>query len=53
MKKNTKRINMGILTVLLCLTFHMKEKNPHSQTDSYHFAILVKQEDNFSADSAT
>lgn len=53
MKKNIKRINMGILTVLLCLTLHMKEKNLHSQTNSYHFAILVKQEGNFSAVSAT
>lgn len=44
---------MGILTVLLCLTLPMKEKNPHSQTDSYHFAILGKQEGNFSAISAT
>lgn len=26
MKKNTKRINMGIQTVLLCLTLHMKQK---------------------------
>lgn len=53
MKKNIKRINMGILTVLLCLTLHMKEKNLHSQTNSDHFAILVKQEGNFSAVSAT
>lgn len=53
MKKNTKRINMGILTVLLCLTLHMKEKNLHFQTDSYNFAISVKQEGNFSAVSAT
>lgn len=53
MKKNAKRINMGSLTVFLCLTLYMKEKNPHSQIDSYHFAILVKQEGNFSAISAT
>lgn len=52
-KKNAKRINMGSLTVLLCLTLHMKEKNPHFQIESYHFATLVKQEGNFSAISAT
>lgn len=49
MEKTAKRINMGILTVLLCLTLHMKEKNPNSQIDSYHFAILEEQEGNFSA----
>lgn len=49
MEKTAKRINIGILTVLLWLTLHMKEKNPNSQIDSHHFAILEEQEGNFSA----
>lgn len=52
-EKTAKRINTGILTVLLCLTLHMKEKNPSSQIDSYHFAILEEQEGNFSAISCS
>lgn len=47
MEKTAKRINTGILTVLLCFTLHMKEKNPSSQIDSYHLAILEEQEGNF------
>jgi len=40
---------MGILTTLLCFTLRMKEKKPRSQINSYHFAILEEQEENFSA----
>lgn len=40
---------MGILTTLLCLTLHTKEKKLSSQINSYHFAILEEQEENFPA----
>jgi len=52
-EKTAKRINTGILTMLLCLTLHMKEKNPSSQIDSYHCVILEEQEGNFSAVSCS